>query len=326
MRQRIDIKQIDPRIGSSGVKSVSSQHIAQRNQSNVTDVVKKKRLGEQIISRIETLPALPTVVTQLMRLIDDDRSSAKNLETFLRQDQALTARLLKIVNSSFFGLRNKISSIPQAIVIIGFNSLKNLVLAASTSKLFQGACPAYGYQENGLWMHSFMSAEWSKQIAIKTGIKPQEAEDLFVAGLLHDVGKLILANYVNADCKEMIAKLMENNGDLLATEDAIFGIDHAEIGSKVAQKWNFSKKLASIIGDHERPNSGSMYFHETAVVHLADYLLASGQYGMYNNFPIQYNINPEVLKVLKMTDEELQALGQSVAESAEKWDPNLCMT
>ncbi|MEW6536023.1 MAG: HDOD domain-containing protein [Candidatus Auribacterota bacterium] len=320
MKQGIDLRHIDPRL-----RTMDRSLPGVSKPQNVADVVVKKRLGEQIISRVETLPALPTIVTQLMQLIDDDRSSVKNLETYLRQDQALTARLLKIVNSSFFGLRNKISSIPQAIVIIGYNSLKNLVLAASTSKLFQGSCPAYGYKENGLWQHSFMSAEWAKKIGLKLGFDIQSAEEMFVAGLLHDVGKLILANYVNTDCKEMIKTIVESQGNIIVAEETTFGLDHARIGSKVAQKWNFSKKLAAIIEFHHRPKTASLYAKETALIHLVNYLLSDGHYGMYENFPLKNDLCIDSVGMLGVTDEMIEEFRTQISESAAKWDEGVCL-
>jgi len=291
-----------------------------KKNSNVAGVVAKKRLGEEMISRVEDLPALPTVVSNIMTLIEDERSNAKNFDKYLRQDQALTARLLRIVNSSFFGLRNKINSIPQAIVLIGYNSLKNLVLAASTSKVLEGAFPGYGFKANGLWQHSFMAATWSKKVAPILGFDMESCEELFVAGLLHDVGKLVLASYITENCKEMIVSLIKSNGNIEDAERAVVGIDHSEIGSRIAQKWNFSSKLATIIKYHHRLDNAYEYHKEIALVHLVNHLILSGKFGLYENFPINSDFSESTIKHLGIDYETINKIQEDINASAEKWD------
>ncbi len=286
---------------------------------NISDVVIKKRLGEQIVARVNDLPSLSVVVTQIMELINNDKSSASNFERFLRQDQGLAARLLRIVNSSFFGLRNKISSIPQAIVLVGYNSLKNLVLAASASKLMQGAFPEYGFMEKGLWQHSFMCATWSKKIALDLGIDSQSAEELFVAGLLHDVGKLVLAKYLK-DCKEMYAQIIASDGNLEDAEETLFGITHAEIGAKVAEKWNFSQELSDIIRYHHTIDDTTLGNKRVLLVNLVDTLLGEGMFGMYENFPGAYNVSEQCLDILGITPDMLDEYRIEIAKSADKWE------
>lgn len=291
-----------------------------KNTPSVADVVAKKRLGEEMISRVDDLPALPSVVSQILTLIEDDRSNASNFERFLRQDQALTARLLRIVNSSFFGVRNKINSIPQAIVMIGYNSLKNLVLAASTSKILEGCFPGYGFKDRGLWQHSFMAATWTQNIAKQVGFPPQESEELFVAGLMHDVGKLVLSSYISLNCKDMITHLIKCNGNIEEAEKALVGIDHAEIGSRIAQKWNFSSKLSHIIKYHHNIEAACEYQREIALVHLVNFCLIRGRFGMYENFPTNNSLGTSCLELLDLNEEKLEQIQTHVNKSAERWE------
>ncbi|MCD6460016.1 HDOD domain-containing protein [bacterium] len=291
-----------------------------RKSPAVAHVVSKKRLGEEMISRVDELPALPTVVSKIMALIEDNNSNAQNLEQYLKQDQALAARLLRIVNSSFFGLPNRISSISQAIVIIGYNSLKNLVLAASTSKLLEGVFPGYGFKEGGLWQHAFMAATWASKLSSRFEIDTEEADELFIAGLLHDVGKLVLSSYITINCKEMMTNLITCNGNIEEAEKALVGISHSEIGSRIAQKWNFSDKLAHIIKYHHNASCAVDYQKETALIELVNYCLVSKRYGMFENIPIDVGLSQTCLKQLKLTSEKILELTEEIEESAEGWE------
>ena len=290
-----------------------------QKKPGVADVVAKKRLGEEMIARVNELPSLPTVVMKVIELINDDSSNADNFEKYLRQDQALTARLLKIVNSSFFGLRQKINSISQAIVMIGYNSLKNLVLAASTNKLLEGAFPGYGFRENGMWQHSFMCATWAKKISKQLGMSTEQSEGLFVAGLLHDVGKLILASHITHNCKEMLAQLVVEDGIVSKAERTILGIDHSEIGCRIAQKWNFPAKLANIIKYHHNIGSAIADQEEIAVIHLVNHMLIVGKYGMYDNFPLNSELSEDCYKYLDIDDDKINLFQEQIHESVKNW-------
>ncbi|MDX9703490.1 MAG: HDOD domain-containing protein [Candidatus Auribacterota bacterium] len=287
---------------------------------SVADVVAKKRLGEEMIARVDDLPALPSVVNQILTLIEDDTTNASNLERYLRQDQALTARLLRIVNSSFFGVRNKITSIPQAIVMIGYNSLKNLVLAASTSKILEGCFPGYGFKERGLWQHSFMAATWAQTLAKQVGFTAQDSEELFVAGLMHDVGKLVLSSYISLNCKDMITHLIKSNGNIEEAEKNLVGIDHSEIGSRIAQKWNFSSKLSHIIKYHHNVEAACDYQKEVAMVNTVNYCLVQGRFGMYEHFPTNCSMTDACLQLLELDMDKVRQIQEHVNRSAERWE------
>ncbi len=303
------------RMGSDSRPGMGSFH----KKPGVADVVAKKRLGEEMIARVNDLPSLPTVVMKVIELINDDSSNAENFEKHLRQDQALTARLLKIVNSSFFGLRQKINSISQAIVMIGYNSLKNLVLAASTNKLLEGSFPGYGFKESGMWQHSFMCATWSKKIAKQLGMSTEQSEGLFIAGLLHDVGKLILTGHITHNCKEMLAQLVIEGGVVCKAERTLIGIDHPEIGSRIAQKWNFPSKLANIIKYHHNVSSAIADQEEISVIHLVNHMLNVGKFGMYDNFPITSELSEACYKHLKIDDAKISIFQEQINESAKNW-------
>ncbi|MCB1195075.1 HDOD domain-containing protein [bacterium] len=279
--------------------------------------VSKRRLTEDIIARINELPSLPTVVLKIMELIQDDTSSASAIEKYLRQDPGLTARLLRLVNSSFFGLRHKVASIPQAIMIVGYSSLKSLVLAASTSPLFKGAFPGYGLKTAGLWQHSFLTAAWAQKFAKELGWAYEDAEEVFVAGLLHDIGKMIMSTYINEHCQEMYTALFMANGQLTAAEKTLTGIDHTEIGGRIAKKWNFSEKLEFIIKAHHDLSVSSISEKEVSLIQLVNNIVTKTGFGMYENFPLNNNLPELCLKTLEISPDTIEELQRKVISQGE---------
>lgn len=289
----------------------------------VSQILTRNQIRDYIISQVETIPPLPTVVTQIMQLIADENSNASSFESLFRKDPILTARLLRLVNSSYFGFRNKISSIPQAIVMIGYQSLKNLVIAASISRIVKGSYPGYGFKDTGLWQHSFMTATWAERIASQLGWSKDDAQRIFVSGLLHDIGKLVMSSYLTGHIKEMLVSLIETRGNLVYAEKNLVGIDHAEIGACVAEKWNFSPQLADVIKKHHISLSDRNPDEETALLKLVDHLINRTGVGMYNNFPITYELDVACLAMLGVDRDILTDLQQEIRKSSEMFETNL---
>ncbi len=306
----------DPRLAMAEarrlVKSTGRKSIAA-----VSEIRSKNQIRDYIIAQVETIPPLPTVVTQIMKLIADERSNASSFESLFKKDPILTARLLRLVNSSFFGVRNKIRSIQQAIVTVGYQSLKNLVLAASISRIIKGTYPSYGYKDSGLWQHSFLTATWAERLAGELGWSKDEAERVFVSGLLHDIGKLVISNYLSDHIQEMLVSLIESEGNLVFAEQHVVGIDHAEIGACVAHKWNFSSHLIDIIKHHHVTLSKQHGDGETALLKLVDHVINSTGIGMYDNFPITHNLDNICLAILGINPEILVDLQQEIMKDSE---------
>ncbi len=213
-------------------------------------VVARERRVQAILASIDQLPSLPDVVMHVLRLASQDNTQAADFEKVVRKDQALTAKVLKLVNSSFFGLRTEVTTIPQAIVVLGFKTLRSVVLAAKTSDLLNRQLGPYGYEEGGLWKHSMACADLSQGLARRLGLGSEAAEQLYIAGLLHDVGKIILAPYI-ADAPGAFAKAVERNGgDVSSAEEKEIGISHAGAGGRMAKKWNLPERLHDLIAGH----------------------------------------------------------------------------
>jgi putative nucleotidyltransferase with HDIG domain len=230
--------------------------------------VARERRVKDVLENIENLPSLPTVVLKALQLTNDSTSRAADFEEVIRSDQALAARVLKLANSPFFGLRSKVTSISQAVVVLGIKTLKSVVIAAKTSKLLNRQLTPYGFDQAGMWKHSISCAMVCHHLARKAKFAADAAEELFVAGLLHDVGKTVLAPHITKFQNEFAAHL-EKTGDLVRTESELVGISHDDVGGRMAGKWGLDPRLEFLIQNHHRldvtgPDARTLYALQVA--------------------------------------------------------------
>lgn len=218
------------------------------------DLVAKERRTQSVLASIETLPSLPSVVTQVLQLANDKDAGAKDFEEIISTDQALTAKVLKLVNSPFFGLRREVTSIPQAIVVMGMKSLRSVVLAAKTSRLLDRQLVPYGLGESGLWKHSMSCATLASRLVRRIGADQSAQESAFVGGLLHDVGKVILAPHVAQSQGDFDRHRAANGGDVVAAERAVIGLSHADAGGRMGRRWDLPQALIDVIAGHHDGN------------------------------------------------------------------------
>ena len=220
-------------------------------------LLKNRPLKNAILGTVENLPPMPDILHKARKILADPNSSFKDLENLIINDQAFAVKILKIANSSYYGRVKKVSSIQDATVIIGMKSLAELITIASASSLFKNALPGYELSAQALWRHSIAVAFGAKIIA---GRKyPALANDAFSAGLIHDVGKLILDEYVY-ERKEAFQEFL--------------GFEHAEIAAKVCKKWNFPKSITVAIRYHHQP-ARFMSNKLAHLVHIADQITES---------------------------------------------------
>ncbi len=230
-------------------------------------LLKNRPLKKTILGTVDNLPSMPNILHKARAVIADPNSSFKDLEKLIINDQAFAVKILKIANSSYYGRVKKVSSIQGATVIIGMKSLSELITIAGASSLFKKALLGYELPAQSLWRHSIGVAFGAKIIA---GRKyPALAEDAFSAGLIHDVGKLILDEYVY-ERKEAFQEFMyDGQQTFLEAEKEILGFEHAEIAAIVCKKWNFPKSITVAIHYHHQP-ARLMSNKLAHIVHVAD--------------------------------------------------------
>jgi len=228
---------------------------------------------QKILDRIEDIPTLPTIASKIMSTANTPTSSAKQIAEILNRDQALTFKVLRMANSAYYAVTDPVKTVDRAIVVIGFNRIKNIVMRVSAmSALSNKKVNSPLFNMTRFWEHSIGVAICSSIIAKMQGLpKPEE---IFTAGLLHDIGKLILAQYLTDSFNEVAKKVYREGISFIDAERAVIGVDHTHIGKWLSNKWRLSEELKLVIAEHHHPPSDTLILGEYAIsvviVYLAD--------------------------------------------------------
>jgi putative nucleotidyltransferase with HDIG domain len=225
---------------------------------------------QKLVRQVHSLPTLPTILLKITELVNNPKTSAIQLGRVIAEDPVLTAKLLKIVNSPFYGFPRKISTVTEAIAIIGFNALKNLVLTASVVDLFAGRKGGNGFEPRLLWDHSIAVASAAGLLGKAIGY--EEREELFVGGLIHDLGKIIEHQFLRAEFEAAVQQARAGGGFLVDAEQAVLGFTHAEAGRFLGEQWKLPPRLVEVLAFHHQPAEAKTAPREAAVIHVADIL------------------------------------------------------
>ena len=207
---------------------------------------------EEVLADIQQLPSLPAVVGELIRTLDNEAAGVDQLAEGIAKDQSLAARALRVANSSFYGIPHKVASIHDAIVILGFRAVGSLVTAASVTSYFKPP-PHVAFDPTRFWRHGIGAALCARALAREVGL---DAEAAFTAGLLHDIGVLMLLTSRPEHYAEVFALRQERDCSLLEAEQALLGFDHAAAGAALATRWRFPDAVARAVALHHAPESG----------------------------------------------------------------------
>ncbi len=224
--------------------------------------------------KLADLPPLPAVVGRIMQTINDPNANAEELNRLISMDPGLSSKVLRIVNSAYYGFPKRVSTLTHAIVILGFNTVRNLVLGVSAfGQLSQKSMP-YGLNRTKFWEHSAAAAVAGGIIARKRLVKTRNAADeAFIGGLLHDMGSLFLDSYFPVQYAVTMAFASREKKTTEDAEDMILGMNHSMVGRRISEHWNFPSHLSSIIGHHHHPTLVSADQYDlTACIHAANIL------------------------------------------------------
>jgi putative nucleotidyltransferase with HDIG domain len=220
---------------------------------------------EQLAAGVQDLPSLPAVVMELLSSIEQEDVDISVLAKKVSYDQALTAKTLRLANSSSYGLQVKVTTIQQAITFLGFQTTRNLITAAAITGCFpSGQCA--GFHDKSFWRHSIATAACARALARRMRFNQDIA---FTAGLLHDIGRLVLVTGHPDAYDQVVAWHGQHGGDWQDAERAVLGIDHVDAGVALADHWNFSDTMRQAIAYHHTPDLHGAGFLAT-IVHVAN--------------------------------------------------------
>jgi len=233
-----------------------------------TSAVGTKERIAAIVEDVDSLPSLPSIVVKLIDVVNSSESSAEDAADLIEKDPALTSKMIRLANSAFYGIPRSISSVTSAVVVLGFNTIRSLVLSASVAKMFDGK---HTIDIDRFWKHSVVTAMASKIIVRHLmGVRMMDPESAFCAGVLHDIGMLIFSQYMADDYAKVCEHVKTDNVPLIDAEDKILGVNHAKMGKILADRWSLPSDLEYAIVYHHTPESADKSSHLVNVIHLAD--------------------------------------------------------
>ncbi|MFY9270748.1 MAG: HDOD domain-containing protein [Candidatus Manganitrophaceae bacterium] len=258
----------------------------------------------RLVKDVRTLPTLPGMVTRLNTLSDDPKATIQEIARLISTDQVLSAKVLKLVNSPFYGFSGRVSTVSNALILLGVNVVRGLVLSSSIFEMMEKNLI-------GLWEHSFGAAVAASVVANR--LKLSDAEEISTAALLHDIGKVIIKIKLGKEYDRLLGVVLENDRPMNEVESEQLDTDHAEIGEWLAKNWYLPPRLIEPIAFHHRVAQSSEYRVRTAAVHLADILVKASGFGFSGDEFVQ-PIQPAAREALGLTETALEGIVEEVEE------------
>jgi putative nucleotidyltransferase with HDIG domain len=266
---------------------------------------------EQIVSGVNDLPGMPWVVTQVVRITDNPASTVRELSEAICQDQALTAKVLRMSNSAYYGHSRRIATVVDAIGVLGFNTIRSIVLAAHMHNLLQKEVQGYQLAAGDIWRHSLACAMAARSVSGRVGYRM--GDQAFVAGLLHDIGKVILGVYVAGAYDEIIGRVRQEQQPFSVVEKEVLGFTHADVGARAAYKWNLPPDHVEAIACHHTPLVAVENPCLAAIVHIADAVCLSLGIGLGSD-GLFYPFESQALALVGLDETDLEAIASELAD------------
>ena len=223
-----------------------------------------------MVARIDSLPSLPSLYVELVEALESEDSSVKQIGNIIAKDPSLTAKMLKMVNSSFFGLPQRVSNPAKAVSLLGLDLVQTIVLASGTFEKFN-QLKLKGFSIESLWDHAMKTAVLAKTISQDTGLERRDVDMAFMAGLLHDIGKLLIAANMPDDYRCVLDYMSVHAGSMASAENHVIGTTHAAIGAYLLGLWGLPDPIIDAVAFHHRPGiKSSGKLGTTGIAHIAD--------------------------------------------------------
>lgn len=269
---------------------------------------------KQIISNIRNLPTPPIVFHQIQKVINDPNVSAGQIASILSEDPGMSVKVLKLTNSAFYGLAREVESVKQAIVIVGLEAIKNLVLSASVLDMFKGEDFDQEFQER-FWRHSLAVGFCGRIVARKAKARGLVDPDAaFSSGLLHDIGKMILCCFLKEEYQKFVdARSADRESLDCHVEMQTLGYDHSQIGAILAEQWKLPRRLSEAIAFHHKPQECSGDDLIAYVVHISNYVSKKTFFDADEQHLVG-ELAPEILDFMQISTEQIEEYGEILRE------------
>jgi putative nucleotidyltransferase with HDIG domain len=268
----------------------------------------KRAEFRKVLREVKNLPTLPGIVLKLTKMAEDPDTTTEQMGKVISKDHILAAKLLKLVNSAFYGFPQRISSLNSAIILLGFSVIKSLIISASIFEVMEE-------QDVELWEHSLGCAVVSSVLARRLGLN--EPEEISTASLIHDIGKVAIKMELPEEYEKIIETVRRKQVSMRVAELEIIGFDHAEVGGWLAKSWNLPNKLAEPVACHHDPREAKEEQLASAIVHFSDIIIRGLGYGHGHDRWVPA-LNNRAWKLLDLTPTDIDQVLDEVEEKL--WD------
>jgi len=263
---------------------------------------------------LQAFPSMPGAAVKLLALIDDPKINVAQIEKILQQDAGLTANLLKLANSAYFGIPSKVGSVRQAVLLLGLKRLIQMVIASCVSAIMDKPVPGYDLPPGELWRHAIAVTVAAEGLIKELNL--EAAEEIFTAALLHDVGKLVLGEFVADDFKKIESALSRGLAFETA-EDMVLGTNHADIGARILSQWSLPPDIVNAVRWHHDPDSADQSDLMLDVVHVANVLCLMIGIGVGRD-GLQHQPSAAVVERLGLTSHHLEKVASQTMQWVEE--------
>ena len=273
----------------------------------------------KIQAAISQMPSLSTTVVKVLETCNEPQASANDLQKVISLDPVLTGRVLKLINSAYFALGKSITSLTRAIIMLGVNTVKNLALSYAILKNMKGSGFFKAFTVDDFWLHSLGVGVVAKSLAAVRGLSPGEQEEYFVAGLLHDLGKLPLNKQFTKEYYQVYQSSASQAEPFFISEDRLLGIDHCRVGAMIADKWQLGGSMIETLSCHHSPDDCAAPSREmVATISLANQIAIELDIGTAGDCITDSTMFEELSSRLGIDDDKLSDLQQTVSADIEK--------
>ncbi|MCP4726633.1 MAG: HDOD domain-containing protein [bacterium] len=276
----------------------------------------ESEIRNEIVQSIKRLPTLPIIFEKILDTIDDPRSSAAELQETIKNDQSITAKVLNMANSAYYGYTKQVSDLTRAVVILGFDMVKNIALSVSVFNLFPSGEEDTGFDREQFWLHSIATGYLGKIIAEECRF--YEPDKAFISCLLHDIGKVVLDCYFEKKYVDTVKIKNLQKTSLREAEEKVFGCSHTDVGYWLGEKWNFPEELLESIKNHHNPEiSAKRHSQLTHLTYLANIMCQEEEIGIGGTvLPVTFL--PETLGILNLNNKKLKKIREEIQAIKEK--------